>query len=439
MLVRVFGDSVAVSVQQQSPQQQVSPPDNETLHRLAVEAAGYLGIETGDPLPINEIVEQGVANGYDEPDIRSLIREQYDAAQTIAVPPQGNIFGEMWRVEEETESQVESKVGEVEDGTIAQFREWLEERSNNDKTHSYTRKKANRRFAQAKDVDRNFIREYDSFLTILITYTKQRKTDQSLADHADSFYPRKITRKRRRILKNEGAYADAAIVSVLAPKFADEVPYSNAPTTHAHDFIWIPDTIEQECFKRLEQIEDFEVDVSIQHHISEEVETPSSVLVRGSGMDRQRGDTTSLPQELGNNIPLLSFSFDARGAPEYIEKWCAHIRAGTDNLFETKGISRYRKLGTFDKRADAEKARRRIRSGYVDAQALFSELEYHIQSTQKTGTDGNEANAGTNTAEQETDPENEIVSESNKSRFTFTKPNKTEPNFEFSANPTGDQ
>jgi hypothetical protein len=62
-----------------------------------------------------------------------------------------------------------------------------------------------------------------------------------------------------------------------------------------------------------------------------------------------------------------------------------------------------------------------------------------MPATQKTETDDNEANSGTNTAEQETDPENEIVSESNKSRFTFTKPNKTEPNFEFSANPTGDQ
>jgi len=321
---------------------------------------------------------------------------------------------------------VESNVGEVEDGTIQRFREWLEERANNDKTHSYTRRRANKRFAKAKDVDRNFVREYDSFSTILITYTKQRNSDESIAEHSDSFYPRKVTRKRRRILKKEGAYDEAAILTVLAPKFDDEVPYSNAPTTHSHDFMWIPDTIEQDSFQRLKKLDGFDVTVSIQNHRSEEVETPSSVLKRGSGMDRQRGDTTSLPQELGNNIPLLACSVDARGAASYIEKWCAALRSGTDNSFKTNGIRRYRKLGTFDQRADAEKARRRIQSAHVDAQALFSELEYHMVAAQRTGTDGNEANAGTIQSEPDTDPDNE-------SRFTFSRPDpEPEPEFEFS-------
>jgi hypothetical protein len=324
--------------------------------------------------------------------------------------------------------------GEVEDGTTQRFREWLEERANNDKTHSYTRRRANRRFAQAKDVDRNFVKEYDSFSTILITYAQQRKSNQSIAEHADSFYPRKITRKRRRILKQQNVYDEAALLSVLAPKFDDEVPYANAPTTHAHDFIWIPDNISEESFQRLKKLDEFNITVSIQHHISEEVETPSSVIERGSGMDRKRGYTTALPQELGNNIPLLSCTYDARDGAKYVEEWCAHLRAGVDESFETKGIRRYSKLGTFDQRADAEKARRRIQSGYLQAQALFSELEYHMVAAQKTGTDGNEANAGTVQSEPEPEPEqeNEIVSESNKSRFTFTKPNKTEPNFEFS-------
>jgi hypothetical protein len=417
---------VAISVDtEQSPQQQVSSPENETLHRLIVAAAGYIGIETGEEIPINEIVEQGKANGYTEDEIRALIDQEYSTQTSIPVPPQGTIFGEMWQVDE---SQVESNVGEVGNGTVAQFREWCEERSNNDKTHSYTRRRANRRFAQAKDVDRNFVREYDRFSTILITYAQPQASDQSIASEADSFYPRKIARKRRRILKQEEAYDEAAILSVLAPKFDDEVPYSTSPNatvhTHSHDFIWIPtDTIEQEVFKRLEQIEDFEVDVSIESHVSSEVKTPDDVIERGSGMDRQRGDTTSLPQELGNNIPLLNCQFDARGAPEYVEEWCAHLRAGVDESFETKGIRRYSKLGTFDMRANNEKYRRRIRSGYVVAQALFSELEYHIQSTQKTETDGNEANSGTNTADDIAD---------NESRFTFSRPDPSEPEFQFS-------
>jgi hypothetical protein len=337
----------------------------------------------------------------------------------------------MWRVDE---TDVKSNVGASEDGTIQRFREWLEERANNDKTHSYTRRRANKRFAKGKDVDRNFIREYDSFSTILITYTKQRKSNQSIADHADSFYPRKITRKRRRILKQENVYDEAALLSVLAPKFGDRVPSSNSPSTHAHDFIWISDNISKECFKRLEQISDFEVDVSIQHHISEEVETPPSVMERGSALDRKRGDTTALPQELGSNIPLLNCQFDARSASDYIEKWCAHIRSGTNNSFKQRGIRRYRKLGTFDMRSNNQKYRRRLQKAHVEAQAVFSAFECHMQSNQKPGTDGNTTDTETNTAEVETE------SESDESRFTFVEPDpKPEPNFEFSVNPTGDQ
>jgi hypothetical protein len=102
VLVRVFGDSVAVSVQQQSPQQQVTPPNSETLHRLSVDAAGYLGIETGDPLPIDEIVAQGLANGYTEDEIRALIEQEYSTQTSIPVPEQGDIFGKMWAVEDST-------------------------------------------------------------------------------------------------------------------------------------------------------------------------------------------------------------------------------------------------------------------------------------------------------------------------------------------------
>jgi hypothetical protein len=365
---------VAVSVQQQSPQQQVSSPSSERLHRLVVAAAGYRGIETGDPLPIDEIVEQGKANGYTEDEIRALIQREYGSTQTIAVPPQEDIFGEMWRVDE---TGIESNMGASEDGTIQRFREWLEERANNDKTHSYTRRKANKRFAKSKDVDRNFIRKYDSFSTILITYTQQKKSDQSIAEHADSFYSRKITRKRRRILKKQGAYDEAAILTVLAPKFDDEVPYANAPTTHAHDFIWITNDISEESFQRLKKLDGFNITVSIQHHISEEVETPPSVMERGSALDRKRGDTTALPQELGSNIPLLNCQFDARGAPEYVEEWCAHLRSGTDDSFKTNGIHRYRKLGTFDQRAAAEKCRQKIQSAHTKAARLCSMIEYH--------------------------------------------------------------
>ena len=109
---------MSISVQKQDPQQQVSSPSSERLHRLVVAAAGYRGIETGDPLPIDEIVEQGKANGYTEDEIRALIQREYGSTQTIAVPPQEDIFGEMWRVEEET---VATNMGGSEDGNICFF------------------------------------------------------------------------------------------------------------------------------------------------------------------------------------------------------------------------------------------------------------------------------------------------------------------------------
>lgn len=363
----------------------VQTPDNERLHRLAVEAAKYCGLNIGEPLPTEEIIAQGEANGYTEREVRTLLaREGYASAESIPVPPQGDVLGELWRSSEPSLSVPESEsepVGAEGDGTLQRFREWNEERAQNDKTHSYTRRKANRRNARGKDVGRCFVREYKEFTTVLITYCRQRD-GESLAEHAEGFYPRQITRKRRRILKREGVYEGYAGVSVLAPKSPDRVPQANAPTTHAHDFLWLSSHIEAEAFAPLREVEGFDVDVSVKHHISAEVETPKSVKARGSGMDSHRGDTTRLSQELGANLPLLNCRFDARGTPDYVEEWCAHLRAGTDGSFSSQGVRRFTKLGSFEERADREKARRKVQQAHAKATALSSRLEYRPLSHQ---------------------------------------------------------
>ena len=97
-----------------------------------------------------------------------------------------------------------------------------------------------------------------------------------------------------------------------------------------------------------------------QVHSSDYLDTPRSVHGRGSTMDAHRGVTTSLPQELGNNLPLLRSEFDARGLPEYAEDWCANLRLGTDEKLSTKGVARHRPLYRFNDVADAINWQRRF-------------------------------------------------------------------------------
>jgi len=256
--------------------------------------------------------------------------------------------------------------------TLTKFRNWLDSKQQKeDFGHSYTHKKARKRYARAKDVGRYFVQQYDEFTTVFITYCNGiRESDESIAENAQSFYPRRIVRKRRRILKRLGVYDEYAGVSMLAPKPGREVPHRNAPSeepyTHAHDFLWIPSTdISEDDFRPLveeynDRVEDYSINeaVSVQHHKSEEVSTPFE-----SETDRQRGDTTALSQELGRNLPLLDLSYeqgryDARDAPTYVEKWCAALRLGKDGTTDTKGIRRFRTLGRFGELADDMHTRR---------------------------------------------------------------------------------
>jgi len=364
------------TIRTQPNSQTVQTPDSKKLHRLARAAGSYLGLSVGDPLPIEEIIEQAKANGYGEArkQVHDLLeKEGYATADSIPVPPQGDAFGELWRPSAASESDPEPTSEPVRakgNGTLQHFRDWCEERASNDKTHSYTRQQANRKYARAKDVDRNFVREYDEFSTALITYCRQRD-GESLAEHAENFYPRQITQKRRRILKREGVYESMAGVSLLAPR----VPSPNALTTHAHDFLWLPSHIEGEAFDPLQEVEGFDVEISVENHISSEVNTPESVKARGSA-DSPRGDTTALPQELGANLPMLTCRFDARGAPDYVEKWAAAMREGTDGSFSTAGVRRFRKLKAFADRADSMKARRKVEDAHGRAENLCQTIEY---------------------------------------------------------------
>lgn len=317
-----------------------------------------------------------------------LQSEGIASPESVRVPKQGNLLGELWAKTEDNPETAEDKSkndGAAGDGTLQEFRDWLQEREESEQSHAYTRKNANRWFAKGKDLDRSYSKDFDEFSTILITYCRGLPDEsETVADHAQSFLPRKINRKRRACLKNAEAFDGYSGVSILAPKSPDRVPYADAPFTHQHDLIWTQGHVSKDAFDPLKEYDGWDIHISVEHHNSSSVKTPDSVLERGSGMDRERGHTTSLTQELGANLPMLNCSFDARGAPEYVEKWAANLRAGTGDGFSPQGISRFQKLGEFGERAQRMKARRNLSKGAERAQRLLSELEYHTPPPQNS-------------------------------------------------------
>lgn len=365
----------------------VGIPRSDQLQRLAVETSKFL--DEPESVPSEELREQAKANGYTERESWALLEADGLAeASEIQVPEQGNLFGELWRVNDANREPTPD--APTDDPQLVQFRDWLSSKAEKESSHSYTRKAANKRFARGKDVDRFFATEYPTFSTVLITYCAGPPTsDEMVVEHTNRYYPRGVVRMRRRILKQLGVWSAYAGVSVLAPKKGDNrAPSPDTPTgwTHAHDFLWIPGEVSAESFRPLierhienvkgatEELHPIEEAVTVEVHDSTEVNTPYSVKARGSSLDGERGDTTSLPQELGNNLPLLKSRFDARGLSGYAEWWCARMRLGRDGSTDTNGIARFRHLGRFNEVADRMRTRQRVRDACANAVALAAQL-----------------------------------------------------------------
>ena len=211
----------------------------------------------------------------------------------------------------------------------------------------------------------------------------------------------------------------------------------------------LPEFVSSECF---EPLLNEGVDVSIRHHRSNNVEPPSSV--NRLELEQERGATTALSQEVGANLPVLraiervrekadngttdlaecKAKLDATHCSNYITRWCAQMSCGKDNDPNTNGIRRWRPLGQFKNIAEQMKDEHSEERGYADNNAQTS-LSEDIGASD----DGDTRCTEEQQPEQEPDPE-KPESESDESRFTFTIPDpKPETNFEFSANPTGDQ
>lgn len=244
---------------------------------------------------------------------------------------------------------------------IERFQQWCEERAESAKSHTYTRQSAERRFAQSKGVDREYQKRYDHFSTVWISVTRPLGEGESPVDHAKSFHGRPLSRKLRRTLKRHEWYEGHAGVKLLAPHSPESE--QDAPT-HLHIALWLPSRqVSESDFHRLRETDGFDIDVSVESHDSDNVETPREVLERGSELDSVRGETTALPQEVGRNLPMLQCEYDARDAHDYITRWAAVIRLGQDGQLDTRGVTRFQYTGSFQELADTEKHRVRLTRG----------------------------------------------------------------------------
>lgn len=397
---------MSVTAVSDSPANPVSSP-NEKLKRLIVEASDFLDVDVGDTLPRSEVIEQGIAHGYSEREVRALLAESSysSSSETIRVPPRGDTFGELWSLPPANPSVPSSSAGgttntisssgpsietgpgapNTSDQLVKIFQDWSKnkqemrrkEYDNTDFQHSvehaYSYKSELEKFVRAKDVERWFIGEYDKITAILVTYTKPRDSDESVVDHAQGIYSRRIKRKRRECIKATGYWDEYAGVSLLAPR--DVAPNASDQTTHGHDVTLMPGFISSESFGPLRQEDG--VDVSIQYARSEQVESPSAI--NRSDLEQSRGPTSSLAQEVGANLPVLtaieSFrdkvqadpsinsarykaTLDATDCPEYVERWCAHMSGGDDGDPSTNGVQRWTPLGRWREIADSMKDER---------------------------------------------------------------------------------
>lgn len=369
----------------------VQTPDDERLHRLTVEAAKFKGLNTGEPLPINEIVAQARANGYEESDVREwLENEGYASVESIPVPPQGDALGTLWR-DYRTPTATFSP-------EVQTFDEWLAEKREkrcveyDDGTyqhkveHAYSLHTARERNARARDVERHFIEEYERFTTVLVTYCAEREPNESIAENASKFNPTALSRTRWNIFNRDIDTEEYAGVRLLAPgKPDDDTPM--ADFTHGHEIYCMQGWHSVEDFEPLRETFLAEVEgahegnnpledmIQVQHHTSAEIETHPSV--KRQELDAERGPTTSASGEVGANLPLLRArnalrerdasseewaAADASECPDWIQVWCAHLWHGVDDKTDRSGVSRYGELGAFDPIAESMKEAR----GYDD-------------------------------------------------------------------------
>jgi hypothetical protein len=344
-----------------------------TVDRLTVEAGKYHGLTAGETIDRREVVLQAEANGYSDREARAMLE---DKGQEIEIPEQGRAFGDLWPGNQSrgtlcADSPSGSALDRFTDYCSDNTYEWQGiDRYN----HTFNTDTGRKRFVRAKNVDRYFNKEYDTYSTVLITYCAD-DAETDIARQAKSFHPRAVVRKRRQILKDLGVYDSYAGVTVLAPKYqSDTTLCAVTPSTHAHSFLWIPGTVSPDDFRPL-----IEAHVSHVDGATESQHGDGSITVRHWGPqyceplpqgpdDVKRGETSSAPYEVAANLPWLKHPH-----ADYVEEWSAAMWQGEDS----QTVARWKPMGKpshFKEVADRMDTFTRLREGAFAADAISGTL-----------------------------------------------------------------
>ena len=321
--------------------------DDERIDRLVIEAGKYLGKITGESIDRSEVIEQAKANGYGHQEAQSLLEAK---DQTIEIPQQGGLFGELWPDNSST-----SLITRAE-RTVNRFKQWLEEKEQKNETeydgekhpfnpeHSWSRKKADKRYVRALDADRYFHHEYEKFSTIHIVRTADDNTDQ-LHKQTRALTPDRYYQCRLRLMKRLSE--EYAALEVKAPRYPENS--EKRIRSHTHVGIWLPGHVEEGEFDLLEEKHKAVVEGATDTWIEVRQHSSPYNHVQKNGLDEERGGTTGLPREIASrNHPPIRAQVDVRDLDDdRVIRWCALLSAGSDGSHDTQGVRCWQTLGNF--------------------------------------------------------------------------------------------
>jgi hypothetical protein len=327
---------------------------------MAVETGKYMGVQAGETVPTDELRAQLGANGYTTSETDRLLADAgVDGADSVTVPEQGDLFGELWTVEPDTErwelgdgNLDASSVPDDMASRLESFREWCDEKADEDRPqHAYSKWRADKWYARAHSVGRFFaqVRE-QRYTTVLISLSLEQQAGESVAEHAGRFFPRTFNRRLREQLRGLGVYDRAdddvgyAGLKVRSPR----LPSGDSPNeqtacgvTHVHLFLWIEGDAREADWDRLR-------DAHCQLDGAHDGNNPADKAVSVQVNEPPTVSPTGLPTEVGNNLPCIRADTDARGVIRPYTLWCSELRHGTNESLDTRGLSVVTTMGAFD-------------------------------------------------------------------------------------------
>jgi len=238
---------------------------------------------------------------------------------------------------------------------------WAEDRHAADNSIAFGREHDDRIYARAKDVERYIRRHHAQYTTVLVTIDATANDEDTLTENIAKFQTiRPVLDARTSVVKTLGVHDEFAELRLLAPKYE-----GGQIRTHMHLFLFLPTIATTEDVRPVYDAALRHIDgataavnpideaVTVQHH------RVGSLLdrlraQRASSIDLERGVTSTLPNEVGNNLPSYRDGADhVWQMSTYIRQWYAALRLGTHGELRRRGFKRATEGGAFKRYAEA--------------------------------------------------------------------------------------